>query len=140
LRSEAKKPSRLWFQTKTFQLSKHTTLQRKHPMSVSELVGKLFCCVKVYAPCLFSDAPESSGAPLVGFGKLKGPRVKISNFYIAGEGTAIVKVPLIQNKAYWEFKVKKSRLSYLCATPLVFKSTKGKWVSLMRVFVYLDMT
>jgi len=71
---------------------------------MADQLSKLCCCLKVYLPCLFADAKDSQTA-LVSFSDVKGPRVRISNFYVAGVGTALVNVPVIQNRAYWEFKV-----------------------------------
>uniref|UniRef100_A0A7S0H5V5 SPRY domain-containing protein n=1 Tax=Amorphochlora amoebiformis TaxID=1561963 RepID=A0A7S0H5V5_9EUKA len=69
-------------------------------------LNKLFCCIKVYLPCLFDDVKNQGvGSPLVGFSERKGPRVRISNFYVTGIGTVLANVPLIQSKAFWEFKV-----------------------------------
>mmetsp|Transcript_23355 Transcript_23355/g.32658 ORF Transcript_23355/g.32658 Transcript_23355/m.32658 type:complete len:193 (-) Transcript_23355:283-861(-) len=69
-----------------------------------EQLQKLCCCLRVYFPCLFE--PHGTGStPLVSFSDVKGPRVRISNFFVTGHGTALVNVPVIQNRAYWEFKI-----------------------------------
>mmetsp|Transcript_1063 Transcript_1063/g.1497 ORF Transcript_1063/g.1497 Transcript_1063/m.1497 type:complete len:193 (+) Transcript_1063:168-746(+) len=71
---------------------------------MADQLGKLFCCIRVYCPCLF-NAPQGYGIPLVTFSDRKGKRVRISNYFVAGNGTALANVPLVQNRAYWEIKV-----------------------------------
>lgn len=72
---------------------------------MADQLSKLFCCLRVYCPCVFAEGPADKGVPRVNFGRVRGKQVKVSNFFVAGRGTAIVQVPLVQTKAYWEFKI-----------------------------------
>ncbi len=55
---------------------------------------------------------------LVRFSEYKAKTIRASNFTVNGEGTALVNTPLLQTKAFWEFKI--SELASNGSTGFVF--------------------